>query len=69
MTTSEHSVEKVLGGAVHLMPPRDPKSLAAAIVGVATGGPALLPPARYEIDADVEGVLAVYDRVLAGTTA
>jgi hypothetical protein len=68
VATSGHPVEEILGDALHLMPPRDPESL-AAIVGVAKSGPALLPRARYEIDAHVEGVLAVYDRVLGGTPA
>jgi glycosyltransferase involved in cell wall biosynthesis len=67
VATSGHSVEEILGGAVRLVPPRDPAALAAAILEVARGGAPLPPPRRYEIDAHIDGVLAVYDRVLART--
>jgi glycosyltransferase involved in cell wall biosynthesis len=63
VATSGHSVEEILGGAVRLVPPRDPDALAAAIVDVARHPAALPPPRRFSIESHIDGVLAVYDRV------
>lgn len=65
VATSGHSVEEILGDAVRLVPPRDPDALARAIVDVWRNPAPRAAPRRFEAEAHVDGVLAVYDRVLS----
>lgn len=65
VATTGHSVEEVVGGSVHLVPPCDPDALAVAIVdGLAGRLPAKPPAPRvYTLDAHREAVEAVYATV------
>lgn len=62
IATTGHSVEEVVGGAVHLVPPCDPDALAGAIVDALAGRlpPRDSAPRVYTPDAHRKAVEAVY---------
>jgi glycosyltransferase involved in cell wall biosynthesis len=64
VATSGHAVEEVLGDSAVLVPPRDAAALAAAVVAAARQRAApVLPRRRYDGEAHVEGMIAVYEGV------
>jgi len=64
VATSGHAVEEVLAGHVKLVPPRDVRSLADAVLDVAETPHACREvPRRYTLQAHLRGVIDVYEKV------
>ena len=65
VATSGHSVAEVVGESITLVPPRDPRALADAVLTCARARTTRPAPRRFTLAEHIAGVRAIYANILA----